>query len=78
MARSVYGYTRCPTCGLSVPAAQLEGAGHECRAENIVAHQTLKARRSLERLEQDIAAYIETDRARNLLAFRRWCFEHGR
>jgi hypothetical protein len=74
----LYGYTRCPNCGLSVPAAQLEGGSHTCSTENVVAHQALAARKELDHLEHDIADYLTTERAQNLLAFRRWCFEHGR
>jgi hypothetical protein len=78
MPGPVYGYTRCPDCGLSVPAAQLEGGSHACNPESIIAHKTLEARRALEHLEQDVAAYLTTERAQKLLAFRRWCFDHGR
>ena len=78
MLGSVYGYTRCPDCGLSVPTVQLESGAHECSIENVVAHQTLKARQQLDNLEQDVAAYLLTDRAQNLLAFARWRLQHRR
>jgi hypothetical protein len=78
MIGSIYGYTRCPDCGLSVPASQLREGGHACRPENVLAHQVLRARAELETLEDDVAAYLQTDRAQKLLAFRRWCAEHGR
>ncbi len=78
MPGPVYGYTRCPDCGLSVPAAQLAGGTHDCNPDSIIAHQALSARKELEHLERDVAEYLTTERAQNLLAFRRWCFEHGR
>jgi hypothetical protein len=78
MLGSVYGYTRCPECGLSVPTAQLESGAHHCRTENVVAHQTLRARAGLDTLEKDMAEYLSTERAQNLLAFARWRLEHGR
>ena len=78
MLGSVYGYTRCPECGLSVPTAQIQGGTHVCNAENLVAHQTLKARQELEKLEQDVADYLTTERCQNLLGFARWRLAHGR
>ena len=78
MLGSVYGYTRCPDCGVSVPTAQLQAGTHTCNPDNLIAHQVVKARDELARLEQDVADYLTTERAQRLLAFRRWCSEHGR
>lgn len=78
MLGSTYGYTRCPDCGLSVPAAQMQGGSHTCNPDNLIAHQTLKAREELGALEHDIAAYLQTERAQKLLAFARWRLAHGR
>ena len=78
MLGSVYGYTRCPNCGLSVPTSQLRNGGHTCNIDNVVAHQTLKARKDLETIETDITEYMKTERAQKLLAFARWRLQNGR
>lgn len=78
MLGSVYGYTRCPDCGLSVPTTQLQGGTHVCSPETLAAHQTLKARQELERFEEEVGDYLGTERCQKLLAFARWRLEHGR
>ena len=78
MLGSVHGYTRCPDCGMSVPTAKLASEEHECDAQSVVAHQTLKARAELVHLEREVANYASTPRAQRLLAFARWCDANGR
>jgi hypothetical protein len=78
MLGSVYGYTRCPDCGLSVPTVQIQGGTHVCSPENLVAHQTLKARQELDHLEEEVGDYLGTERCQKLLAFARWRLAHGR
>jgi len=51
----MYGYRACPECGAAVQRARLEAHTHDCIPERLIAHQVLKARRSLERLEDDLA-----------------------
>lgn len=36
---SAYGYVRCPTCGLAVPKAALDGGSHVCEPDYIVARE---------------------------------------
>jgi hypothetical protein len=78
MLGSVYGYTRCPDCGLSVPTVQIHGGTHVCSPENLIAHQTLKAKQELDRLEEEVGDYLGTERCQKLLAFARWRLAHGR
>lgn len=78
MLGSVYGYSRCPECGLSVPTAQIQSGAHLCNPDNLVAHQTLRARQELEKLEQEVDDYLSTERCQNLLGFARWRLAHGR
>ena len=40
--------------------ARLESNGHDCVPERLLAHQILKARRGLERLEDDLAWWLAT------------------
>jgi hypothetical protein len=60
----MYGYRSCPECGVAVQAARLAIKEHECSTERRVAHQMLKARAGLERLEHDLARWLETPRGR--------------
>jgi hypothetical protein len=54
----VYGYRSCPDCGTTVQRSRLDG--HTCGPERFLAHQTLKARWGLERLEDDLDAWLAT------------------
>ena len=67
-----YGYRSCPECGVAVQAARLAGAGHACSAERYVAHQLLRARSGLDRLEQDLAAWLRTPQGRFAAFYARW------
>ncbi len=67
----------CPECGLRVPAHYLAAGMHTCRPENVLERQIDQARLELEHLEDEIAEYLTTPRAQTLLAFSRWCREHG-
>lgn len=78
MLGNVYGYARCPECGLSVPEIQLQHGSHVCDPERIIEYQVQKANKELENLESDIAEYLTTERAQKLLAFHRWNEEEQR
>jgi hypothetical protein len=56
----VYGYRACPECGAAVQQAVLESDDHVCAPERYAAHQTMIARRGLERLEEDLAWWLTT------------------
>lgn len=56
----MYGYRACPDCGAAVQRARLVIDGHACPPERYVAHQAMKARRGLERLEEDLAGWLST------------------
>ena len=58
----MYGYRACPDCGAAVQRARLAAHSHDCVPERFIAHQTLKARRGLERLEDDLARWVSTPR----------------
>src|SRR3954454_3714110 len=57
---TVYGYRACPECGAAVQRGVLDSAGHVCAPERYAAHQTMIARRGLERLEEDLAWWLTT------------------
>jgi hypothetical protein len=57
---TLYGYRACPECGAAVQRAVLESDGHICAPERYAAHQTMIARRGLERLEEDLAWWLTT------------------
>jgi hypothetical protein len=57
-------YRSCPDCGLAVQAARLATAEHDCVPEQRIAHQVLKGRLGLERLERDLAHWLETPTGR--------------
>ena len=69
----VYGtrYRRCESCGVTLPEQELEET-HECDERTLVAYQVLTFRADLDRLEKDLALYVETPRAQKLLAFARY------
>ena len=56
----MYGYRSCPDCGAAVQRARLEANAHDCAPERFLSHQTLKARRGLDRLEDDLAWWLST------------------
>jgi hypothetical protein len=61
---AMYGYLSCPECGVAVRAARLATAAHDCSAERRIAHQMLRGRVGIERLEHDLAGWLETPRGR--------------
>jgi hypothetical protein len=61
---TMFGYLSCPECGVAVQAARLATAEHDCSAERRIAHQMLRARLGIERLEHDLARWLETPRGR--------------
>jgi hypothetical protein len=65
-------HRRCSVCSAAALAEALERGMHVCHPDNLIAHQTVKARRGLERLELEVAEYLRTPRAQKLLAFKRW------
>jgi hypothetical protein len=69
----VYGlpYEHCEHCGLPVTRDGLDGI-HRCEERDVVAHKVLAFRAELVDLEDELAAYLQTRRARNLLAFTRF------
>jgi hypothetical protein len=60
----MFGYRTCPECGAAVQAATLAAEAHECAPDRYVAHQLLKARHGIERLEQDLARWLQTPQGR--------------
>ena len=56
----MYGYRACPECGAAVQQVLLEAEAHACAPERYAAHQTMIARRGLERLEEDLAWWLTT------------------
>lgn len=66
MLGSVYGYTRCPNCGLSVPTAHLQGGSHECNEDNVIGHLTIRFRKDFDK-ERD-----KWDSDERLAKFRRF------
>ena len=57
---NMYGYRACPDCGTAVQRARLEANAHDCVPERFVSYQALKARRGLDRLEDDLAWWLTT------------------
>jgi hypothetical protein len=66
------GYRACPECGVAVQSARLAGDEHECRPERYVAHQLLRARAGLERLEEELARWLQTPQGRFAAFYARW------
>jgi hypothetical protein len=60
----VFGYRTCPECGVAVQAASLSAGSHECAHERFVAHQVLKARHGIDRLERDMESWLDTPEGR--------------
>jgi hypothetical protein len=60
----MHGYRSCPECGIAVQTARLATEEHDCPAERRIAHQMLRARAGIERLEHDLARWLETPRGR--------------
>lgn len=69
----VYGtrYRRCESCGVTLPEQELEES-HECDERTLVAYQVLTFRAELDRLEQELSSYAESERGRKLLEFARY------
>lgn len=63
-AVNTYGYRSCPECGIAVQGARLASAEHTCSSERRLAHQMLKGRVGIDRLEHDLARWLETPRGR--------------
>ena len=61
---SMYGYRACPECGAAVQRAILEAGNHTCAEERLVAHQTMIARRGLDRLEEDLEKHLTTNQGK--------------
>jgi hypothetical protein len=78
MFGEIFALAECSACGASVPRPFMEDGSHVCRPDQVLTHQLEEARRSVARLESDIAAYLQTERAQKLVAFRRWCVANGR
>ena len=55
-----YGYRACPSCGVAVKRSQLDADMHECTPERFISHQIVKARRELDRFEEDLASWLST------------------
>ena len=62
----------CPECGEWVAAAAQRDGLHECDPEGRIEYQVTRARHELTRIEWEVASYLATPRARNLLAFARY------
>lgn len=58
--RDVYGYRACPDCGSAVQKKVLDNGEHVCNSERFIAHQSMLARRELDRFEDLVAAYVAT------------------
>ena len=64
--------TCCSQCGEWMQVETLRAGLHSCDSETLVEYQVMRARRDLDRIESELAGYLATPRARNLLAFRRY------
>jgi hypothetical protein len=67
--------TCCSRCGEWMEAGVLRDGLHVCDHDTLVEYQVMQARRDLARIETELAGYLATPRARNLLAFRRYLDE---
>ena len=68
----------CPECGRRLSLATPGEGEHECDPEERVEYQALRARVELVSIEQELARYLATPRARKLLAFRRFLEDRDR
>ena len=68
----MYGYRACPECGVAVQAAKLAADGHDCPREPYIAHQLLRARVGIERLEHELACWLQTPEGRFAAFYARW------
>jgi hypothetical protein len=59
---SFLGYKACPDCGIAVHASEVEA--HECNHEQWVGYQVAKARGEIERIDSELASYLETPRGK--------------
>ena len=64
--------TSCSQCGEWLQVEVMRAGLHACDPETLVEYQVTCARRDLDRIESELAGYLATPRARNLLAFRRY------
>lgn len=67
-----YGFTTCSECGVIVPLARVQD--HECEHDKWVAYQVARARGELDRIESEVASYLETSHGR----FEAWYAERTR
>jgi len=56
----MYGYRSCPRCGVAVQRTRLAADLHACGPDRVLTHQTMKGRWALQRLEDDLAAWLDT------------------
>jgi hypothetical protein len=68
----------CPECGQWLTASALRDGSHECDPAARIEYHVMRARFELSRIESELASYLATPRARNLLAFRRYLEERER
>ena len=64
--------TCCSQCGEWLQVEIVRAGLHQCDAEAFVEYQVMRARRDLDSIESELAGYLATPRARNLLTFRRY------
>jgi hypothetical protein len=62
----------CPECGEWIPVVAYRDGLHVCDADARIEHQVMRARHELTRIEWELASYLATPRARNLLEFTRY------
>ena len=67
-----YGFTTCSECGVIVPLAR--SGEHECEHDKWVAYQVARSRSEIERIDAEVARYLETARGR----FEVWYAERSR
>jgi hypothetical protein len=68
----MYGYRACPECGVAVQAARLAADDHDCPPDRYIAHQLLRASAGLERLEHELARWLQTPQGRFAAFYARW------
>ena len=78
MSFRIQPLSSCPDCGQSLAASALRDGSHECNQAARIEYHVTRARFELSRLESELASYIATPRAQNLLAFRRYLEQRGR
>jgi hypothetical protein len=53
-----FGFTTCTECGVTIPLAAEEE--HECRHDQWIAHQVGRVSGEIERIDVELADYLET------------------